>query len=202
MIIIPKKTRREKKAFEYRFEAPPISEDVKHVHARGFVGEEDIDDTKALRRLKQTHPFKRQEFSTKEPPEIIRWMWNPRTGEMISSAGRATEHALILKNYESALKRSGKKADKYGIWIRGFYFPRTNELAMRPYDVSVLEPSPVRDPEHAETFYREAGLYSTEVQKRLKALLEKQMRSKFKNVYYDVGTEDLRKHFGYIRERW
>jgi len=211
MVIIPRRKKREKKAFEYRFEAPPISKEVEHVHSAGFTEEEDVeDDPKALRKLRKTHPFMRDERMEWKPPEVIRWMWNPQTGEMISKAGRTTEHALILKGFEDALKRRGKKRNfnapphNYGFWIRGFYFPRTNELAMRPYDISVLEPSALlmRDPDNEEKFLREAGLYSTEVQRRLKELLEKQMRRKFKKVYYDVGTEDLRQHFGYIRDRW
>jgi hypothetical protein len=53
-------------------------------------------------------------------PETIRWVWNPRTGEMRMNPSGF--HAQQIK-----------KDEKFDQWVRGFYFPKKKLVAIRPY---------------------------------------------------------------------
>ena len=204
-MIIIKKAKHTRKAWAGTgFQKIPISDAVKNVDVQGAQEEGDIEDEKERKKFLKTHPLRRKERFGEDVPSIIRWLWNPRTGEMISSVGRATEHALMLSNYK---RRRGRKGgvDPYDMWIRGFYFPQTHELAMRPFAMDVFKPKSefaIRTPEDEQLYYQMAKRESDLIQDRIAQILEKQL-GKFKKVHRDVGDEYLRDHFqGVGGERW
>ena len=58
---------------------------------------------------------------TNKPPDVIRWIWSPETGEM--RLGMETFHG----------EQIGKNSKLFDSWVRGFYFPKTNKFAVRPF---------------------------------------------------------------------
>jgi hypothetical protein len=79
------------------------------------------------------HPFLRDERYGDDPPRVIRWMWHPRTGDAL--LGVFGRHADILRRFGM---KSRRRMAPFSHWLRGFYFPRTGELVMRPFDVSAI----------------------------------------------------------------
>jgi hypothetical protein len=72
---------------------------------------------------KLTHPF----FWVNQygvRPDIIRWVWNPITGEM--RLGEVHNHAMLISSNDMSFDN----------WLRGFYFPEKKEIAIRPFGVS------------------------------------------------------------------
>lgn len=54
-------------------------------------------------------------------PAMIRWMWNPLSGEMRLSATGQMHSSYV------------KKDEKFDHWVRGFYFPEKKHIVIRPY---------------------------------------------------------------------
>lgn len=67
------------------------------------------------------HPFLWNDPNTQKPPEVIRWVWSPTTGEM--RLGPASHHA----------EQIGRDQIPFDGWVRGFYFPARKQIAVRPY---------------------------------------------------------------------
>jgi hypothetical protein len=109
----------------------------------------------------------------------------------------------MLSNYSRSKKKN--VVAPYDMWIRGFYFPQTHELAMRPFDMDAFRPKSefaIRTPEDEELYYQMAKKESDLIQSRISKLLERQL-GKFKKVHRDVGNEYLKDHFqGVGGSRW
>lgn len=130
--------------------------------------------------LATRHPFDRNERFADEPPRVIRWMWNPFTGDaLMCASGR---HADILRRFRAMARR---RSAPFGEWLRGFWFPRTKELVMRPYDVDAIG-------------WDDDWTYSDRMQRRVKELIEKQLKRKIpaKRFFMNVTNEWLSAQYG------
>jgi hypothetical protein len=59
-----------------------------------------------------------------EKPSVIRWVWNPHTGEM--RVGDQMSHAMMISSKDMSFDN----------WLRGFYFPAKKEIAIRPFGLA------------------------------------------------------------------
>jgi hypothetical protein len=107
--------------------------------------------------LARCHPFFRNERFRDEPPRVIRWMWHPPTGDALLGTG--DRHADILHRYQ---RKARRKMVLFALWLRGFFFPRTGELVMRPFNVAAAN----RDGDWA---------YSDRMQRHVRRLVERQL---------------------------
>jgi hypothetical protein len=109
-------------------------------------------------------------------------------------------------NYKGSLGKQKSQVHPYHMWLRGFYFPKTHELAMRPFAPEGLAPKgqdmSFGDDEGEKEFQSAVWDFSRDIQQRLKDVLEKQFKKKFKNVHYDVDNYYMDKNFGGAGERW
>ncbi len=121
------------------------------------------EDTASRTAMGRTHLFYRNERFSDSPPRFIRWMWDPRTGDaLLGTAGR---HADILRRYTQTLKEKTRRPAPFPLWLRGFWFPVTNELVMRPFNVAAIG----REGDRA---------FSDRMQRHVKRLIEKQLERK------------------------
>ena len=127
------------------------------------------------------HPFLWNQAGHSKPPDICRWIWHPRTGEM--RIGPRYHHYMLI---------SGGRHNDVKPWVRGFVLrcllatPGEPALAIRPYFCPV--PGEEWNEHHAAVKDR--------VLARLEPLLQAAAPSW--PIHRDVNNSWLRKHTGLL----
>jgi hypothetical protein len=121
--------------------------------------------------LATRHPFFRNERFRDEPPRVIRFLWNPQSGDaLLGASGR---HADVLRRYAGKKRR----VTPFREWLRGFYFPRTGKLVARPFDVAAIG----RDGDWA---------FSDRMQRHVRRIVERQLKRKIPNVKFHMNVDN------------
>ena len=188
MIII--KGKREVVAVQLR--TFPLAEKIDYRYLGGLQEESKSYDEKLNQKIRNTHPFHRMNYMGTEKPSVIRWMWNPKTGEMLLDSGQM--HAMTHGNYLKRLEEQGKTTDEFDLWLRGFYFPKTRELAIRTFYLDALFPRSqfaIKSDEDEMEYRHAAAEFSDRMQEYLKNMLEQEIGKKFKKVHTNVDNQFL-----------
>jgi hypothetical protein len=85
-----------------------------------IVNKINITSVSGLKEDARKHPFLWKGEFGNMAPDVIRWIWNPQTGEMIINAH--DNHAQMVP-----------RKSKFGEWVRGFYLPARKMVLVRPY---------------------------------------------------------------------
>ena len=139
-------------------------------------------------KIKDVHPFLRPTIGG-QVPQYIRWMYNPMTGEMLVDSGSGM-HAEQLDKYRRKLKEKGADTNEFEAWLRGFYVPKTGQLAMRPY--WPRDDYDAYDDAHMEINRR--------IQEHVRNLLQAQMKDAKLDAVHDIDNDWLRNNLG--GQRW
>jgi len=185
----------------------PFSNDVNfaNLNSSGLMIEHGVDTPAEKDKLLKTHPFLRPDSNGRLPP-YMRWMWNPRTGEMLINTG-AGMHADMLANYNRKQKEAGKPISDFNSWLRGFYVPKTNDFAVRPYYMAQerLPFAVQRQQDYAPGLTIEEQSVNDDMQHRIKSLVEKGMGKPIpkKNFHTNVDNQWLADNYSDIGgTRW
>ena len=199
MIIIKKG---KKEIVAALIETFPLAKQIDYRMLSGLQEESDAYDKELNQQIRKTHPFNRPDYAGVQKPSVIRWMWNPKSGEMLMDSSQM--HAIMHGVYMNTLRGKGKSTADFDLWLRGFYFPGTRELAIRPFNLEALFPKSQYASEDDEAEYREAAAeFSDRMQEYLRGMLEKEIGKKFKKFHKNVDNQYLADKFrGVGGTRW
>jgi hypothetical protein len=207
MVIIPRR-RRGLAALAAALRTFPLAENIDYKHIGGMEREEKSYTEKQNEKIRKTHPFNRNEYARGTPPSLIRWMWHPKTGEMLVDSGAGMYHAIMHGNYSDEIQEKGIQHTMAGFdeWLRGFYFPATRELAIRPYSLESLFPRSqfvIRDEEDDAKYRAAAQEFADRMQYHVKEMLEREIGKKFKKFHMNVDNQYMADNFkNQGGERW
>jgi hypothetical protein len=188
MIIIKGK----KDVIAVQLQTFPLAEKIDYRYLGGLQEEDKSYGEKLNQKIRKTHPFHRMNYMGTEKPTVIRWMWNPKTGEMLLDSSQM--HAITHAGYLQRLRGQGQTTDDFDLWLRGFYFPKTRELAIRTFNLEALFPRSqfaIRSEDDEKAYRWAAAEFSDKMQEYVKNMLEREIGKKFKKVHTNVDNQFL-----------